>query len=594
MMTTVAGRVLKVLVFSLAVVAISRGEAVMAAALPVVTGQGAIEQALRTPTGLALGAGGTLYVADPANQGVIKFSAAGKLTQKIAVKGIPQGVAVTSDGRLLVSTKESVAVFDPSGTEIGKLGAGVGQFQRAAGITVDDKGVIYVADSKGGCVQLFTSGGAYLSRFGSKGGGAGQFRYPTSIAFEKISRQIAVVDSLNGAVQFYDLNGAFLRSIGGVGTGPLKFMHPQGVAFEYGAAGTVRMYVSDPMLRKIQAIDPTGSGQFLSYITLIRDGQAIPSELAFDQALHRLYSVDGLGGISYYLIGDGSVVINSATVVTPSSATVLPSTASSTAGSVNLSTVSSVAPFVLSTVADGSTVTGDFLDVTGLASAVSTVTVNGQAVAVVNGLFSTAVPLVAGSNEIVITVVDGAGKSWKELRTVKHDASAPVVSIATADVQATSKALLTVKGTTEQGVQVSVAGVPAEMDKLEWSSNVTLTPGLNTIEIQALDLTGQVSSQKRTVFYKTVAPELAVTSPVEDLGTTRKELVLQGVTGASGEVTVTAAINGVPQQVTVESGRISLPVEFPREGVYTLTLQATVAGGEASTVSRTVVYRALP
>ena len=594
MMTTVAGRVLKVLVFSLAVAAISRGEAVMAAALPVVTGQGAIEQALRTPTGLALGAGGSLYVSDPANQGVLKFSVAGKLTQKLAVKGIPQGVAVTPDGRLLVSLKESVAIFDATGTEVGKLGAGVGQFQRAAGITVDDTGLIYVADSKGGCVQLFTSGGAYLSRFGSKGSGDGQFRYPTSIAYEKISRQIAVVDSLNARVQFYDLNGAFIRSVGGGGTGPLKFMHPQGVTFEYGAAGMVRMYVADTMLKKIQAIDPAGSGQFLSYISDIRDGQAIPSELVFDQARHRLYTVNGLGGISYYIIADGNVVVNGASVAVPTTATVLASTARPNEGSVAVSPAPAVPPFVLSTVADGSTVAGDFLDITGLAPGVSRVAVNGQEVAVVNGLFSTAVPLVAGANEIFISVTDGTGKTWKELRTVKHDAGAPDVFITTADVLVTSKALLTIKGSMAHGVQVSVAGVPADVDNLEWSSNVTLTPGLNTIEIQAMDLTGRLSSQKRTVFYKPAAPELAVTFPVEDLGTARKEFVIQGVTVAAGDVVVTATVNGVPRQVTVDGGRISLSMEFPKEGVYTAILQATGAGGEVSTVSRTVVYRVLP
>lgn len=588
MMTTRSSRVLKVLVISLAVSAISRGGVVGAATLPVVTAQGAIEQSLRTPTGLALGEGGNLYVADPANRGVLVYTAAGKLARKMAVKGVPQGVATTADGRLLVSLMDSVAIYDAAGREIGKLGSGAGQFRRAADIALDNSGLIYVTDSLNACVQVFASNGSYLSRFGVRGSGAGQFRFPTAISFEKVSGQLAVVDSLNGRVQFYDLAGAHVRSIGANGTGPLKFMHPQGVAFEYGAADSVRMYVADAMVKKIQVIDPTGSGTFLSYLNDTRDGHAMPSELVFDQTSHRLYAINGLGGVSFYQITDGSVVVNS---VLPADATVLASSAQSAVGSVNVAAVSAVAPYVLSTVADRSTVTGDLLDVTGFASGAAAVTVNGQAVPVTNGLFGTAVSLAEGANEITITVTDTAGKSWTELRTVFRDAGYPVLTVATPDVIATGKPVLNLKGALDRSAYVSVAGVPADLNKLSWSSAVTLTPGLNTIEIQAVDLTGLASAQKRTVIYTPAAPELAVTSPAEDLVTASKRVVVRGAVAAGGDMTVTADVNGTPKKVTVSDGQFSVPVEFTKDGAYTITVQAAAAGGDVSTVSRTIVYR---
>ena len=230
-MTKNVSRVLKVLAISLATVAISRSVVVLAATLPVATLQSSIEKGLRTPTRLAVGADGSLYVADPANQGVLKFSAAGNLLQKYAVNGIPQGVAVTASGRLLVSLKEFVAIYDTNGTELKRLGSGAGQFVSASDIALDDAGLIYVTDSKGKCVQVFGADGSYLSRFGVGGSAAGQFLFPTAIAYEKISKQIAVVDSLNARVQFFDKAGVFVRSIGANGTGPLKFMHPQGLAF---------------------------------------------------------------------------------------------------------------------------------------------------------------------------------------------------------------------------------------------------------------------------------------------------------------------------------------------------------------------------
>jgi Glucodextranase, domain B/6-bladed beta-propeller len=591
MMTTRASRVLKVLVISLVVAAISRGGAATAATLPVVTGQGVIVQALRTPTRLTLGEGGSLYVADPASQGILKFSAAGNLTQKIGVKGIPQGIAVTADGRLLVSLKESVAIYDATGTKTGVLGSGIGQFILAADITLDDAGLIYVTDSKGACVQVFRNDGAYLTRFGVKGSGDGQFRFPTSIAFEKVSRQLAIVDSLNGRVQFYDLAGAYQRSIGAIGTGPLKFMHPQGLAFEYGAADAIRMYVSDAMVKKIQAIDPTGSGMFLSYVNDTHDGHALPSELAFDQATHRLYVVNGLGGVSYFQIIDGNVVVNSTGTAAPGTATVLASAAQAGTAAVTLSAASTVAPFILSTVADGSTVTSELLDITGLATGVSTVTVNGQPVSVANGLFSTAVALAAGANEISVSVTDNAGKVWKDVRSVIRDTTAPEVTIADADVLATGKAVLNLNGTTDRSAYVSVAGVPADLNKLEWSSAVTLTTGINTIEVQAIDLVGQASSRKRTVIYTPGAPELAIISPAEDLVTGSKKITVQGIVTASGETTVTADVNGVLKKVKVDAGRFTIPLEFTKDGSYTVTLFAAAEGGDVSTISRTIVYR---
>ena len=586
-MTTRASRVLKVLVISLAVAAISRGEAVRAASLPVVVAQGAIVQGLRTPTSLSVGPDGSLFVADPLGGGVAKFSAAGKLLQQIAVKGVPQGVLAAADGRLFVSLRNAVAIFDATGTLQGMLGSGVGQFKFAADMTADDAGRIYVADNEEPSIQVFKADGTYLSRFGVKGSGDGQFRSPATIVFDKSSRQLAVVDSLNSRIQFYDLSGTYLRSIGANGTGPLRFMHPQGVAFENGATGT-RMYVTDANQSRIQVVDPAATGSFISYLNEGKENRMRPTRLAFDQANRRLYMLNGQGGVSYCQISDGSVVVNS---VIPGNAAVVASTAQSTvAATAVTSAAATVAPFVLSTVADDSTVTGELLDVTGLATGITSVTVNGVPVAVTNGLFSTAVPLVAGANEIAVTATDNSGKSWQEIRTVTRDAGAPVLSVTTPDVQATSKSLLTIKGATNRGAYVSVSGVPADLNKLEYSSTVTLSPGLNTIDIQAVDLHGLASNQKRTVFYSPTAPELLIVSPADDIVTTSNKLIVAGTVSASTTPVITVEFNGKRTQVKAVAGSFSLPIAFPREGVYTVTVTATAAG-EVSTVSRTVVYR---
>lgn len=585
-------RVLKVLVISLATIAISRGGVVLAATLPVVTLQNPIEKGLRTPTRLAIGTDGSLYVADPASQGVFKFSTTGTLLQKIAISGIPQGVAVTASGRLLVSQKEFVGMYDLNGAELKRLGSGVGQFVAANDIAVDDSGQIYVTDSKGRCVQVFDANGVYLSRFGVNGTADGQFLYPTAIAFEKVSKQIAVVDSLNARVQFFTKEGVFIRSIGANGTGPLKFMHPQGLAFEYGEGNSVRMYVSDAMLRNIQAIEPTGSGNFLSYVKAGRGtDHGSPSDLAFDQVSKRLYIVDGLGSVAIYQISDGSVVVNAVTPAVPATATVIASGAQSGSSVAAPATSSTVAPLILSMVSDGSSVTQDLLDVTGLVSAVSSVSVNGLPVVVTNGLFSTAVTLRTGANEIVVAVTDPSGKVWKEVRTVTRVLEAPALSVAVSDVQVTNSATLSLKGSVDKGVYVAVAGIPADIASQVWSAAVTLIPGLNTIEVQTIDLNGQSVTQKRSVIYNPSSLPLSITAPAEDVVTSLNKFTVKGVVPASEDVSVTAMVNGIPTKVAVDSGSFTVTVEFKQEGVYTVSVFAAVAGGDMSTVSRSIVYR---
>jgi Glucodextranase, domain B/6-bladed beta-propeller len=589
MMMKSARGVIKVLAISLAIVAISRGGAVTAATLPVATLQAPIEKGLRTPTRLAVGTDGSLYVADPANQGVVKFSSAGAVLKKIAVAGIPQGVAVTSSGNILVSQKEFVAVYDTSGAEIKRLGSGNGQFVSASGITLDDAGKIYVADSKGRSVQVFDANGAYLTRFGTQGSAAGQFLYPTAIAYEKVSQQIAVVDSLNARVQFYDKTGTYLRTVGGIGTGPLKFMHPQGIAFEYGTGSAVRMYVADAMLKNIQAIDPTGTGSFISFVKAGKGTEhGSPSDLAFDQNSKRLYIVDGMGSITIYKINDGSVVINS---VTPAAATVLASAAqtgkSSVVASVNSS---SVAPIILSMVADAANTNSDLLDVSGLTNGASSVKVNGAPVAVANGFFTTAVPLQSGANVITVAATDQSGKAWTETRTIVKSSALPALTIATPDVQATDKATMVFSGTVDKDVFVTVAGVPATIANQTWNAEVTLAPGLNTVEVQAIDLNGQATTQKRTVISTPSAPALAIIAPVEDITViATKSMVVSGTVAA--DAVVTAEVNGKSVKATAKAGIFTLPVAFGADGVYSVSVHAAVPGGMSSTIGRSIIYR---
>ncbi len=102
-----------------------------------------------------------------------------------------------------------VQCFNASGVEyegkFGEAGSGNGQFKAPKGIALDSKDNIWVADTGNDRVEIFANGACttkngYITQFGSKGSGAGEFNEPIGVAFDP-SGDIYVVDSGNDRVQ---------------------------------------------------------------------------------------------------------------------------------------------------------------------------------------------------------------------------------------------------------------------------------------------------------------------------------------------------------------------------------------------------------
>ena len=170
----------------------------------------------------------------------------------------------------------------------------------------------------------------------------------------------------------------------------------------------------------------------------------------------------------------------------------------------------------VSTLADGTYTNQDTLNVSGTAidaDGIKSVTVNGQAVTVnADGSFSTALTLVPGANTITVVATDTFGTQATDSRTVTYDPTAPVITVANpADNSTTSQSFVTVSGTVSESSTVFVkvnsdAPQAAAMSGNDFSATVNLVAGVNTIEIDATDLAGNVSSTKRTVTYKRPRP----------------------------------------------------------------------------------------
>jgi YD repeat-containing protein len=109
-------------------------------------------------------------------------------------------------------------------SRFGSRGSGNGQFFGPAGNAVDAGGNVWVADFGGSRIEKFSSSGAFVASYGASGSGAGQFVAPSGIAVDQSSGNVFVVDHGNNRVEEFSSSGVFVRVFGfGVGDGKEEF-----------------------------------------------------------------------------------------------------------------------------------------------------------------------------------------------------------------------------------------------------------------------------------------------------------------------------------------------------------------------------------
>jgi sugar lactone lactonase YvrE len=147
-----------------------------------------------SPTAIALGPGGTIYVADTGNDRVLAV-----------------GVGY-----------------------IGTSGAGEGQLEAPAGIAVDSGGNVFVADRGNSRLQVFGAAGAFVAAYGAPGAGPGQLAGPSGLAFDGGGRRVVVADTGNDRLQALEAMSADVAVTG--------FSVPAGVELDqpFTAGATVR------------------------------------------------------------------------------------------------------------------------------------------------------------------------------------------------------------------------------------------------------------------------------------------------------------------------------------------------------------------
>ena len=171
----------------------------------------------------------------------------------------PSGIAYDrTSGRCYVTDAGAhrIVAFDTKGLfvmSIGERGGGPGQFNYPSHIACTADGKLVVSDSLNFRIQVLGADGTPLQMFGRKGDAAGDISLPKGVAVDAAGH-VWVVDANFENVQAFTLDGQLLMSIGGEGREPGKFWLPAGICID----AQSRMWIADTYNRRVQVFELMG------------------------------------------------------------------------------------------------------------------------------------------------------------------------------------------------------------------------------------------------------------------------------------------------------------------------------------------------
>jgi len=214
-----------------------------------------------TPAGVAVDAGGRLWVTNSATNELLLFSADGTLLQRLGHKGrapgqwdSPRGVAVDADGQVYVADSGNARIqwYSADGKLLGTFGqkgGDPGQFQEPWLVAVSQDGVVIVGERDRSRLQLFSRDGVYLRSFDTES--------PVDGLAVDIAGMVYVAHAKARLVEKWSTVGQMMKSFSGIEPGVKGFTEPGDLAVN--AMGL--LYVGDSGARQFREMDPGGHTQ---------------------------------------------------------------------------------------------------------------------------------------------------------------------------------------------------------------------------------------------------------------------------------------------------------------------------------------------
>ncbi len=210
----------------------------------------------------------------------------------------PVSVVALADGTFWVSAYGSneLVHFDVNGLALGKARGPMEGFDRPFDLVALPDGRMLVSEVGSDRVSVLRADGSYVSSFGKKGRGEGEFIGPQFIASDA-SGNVYVTDYGNARVVVFDPDGKPLFTFGGKSAAFRGFLAPGGIA-----VFDDRVYVADTARGSLQVFDTAGN--FVE--TLLPEGSIMQSEsirvwngYLLISALNRVTLVDPYSGSSF-------------------------------------------------------------------------------------------------------------------------------------------------------------------------------------------------------------------------------------------------------------------------------------------------------
>lgn len=165
--------------------------------------------------------------------------------------GKPQDVAFLPDGSVLVADgliNARIVKLDRNGkylTSWGGKGTGPGQFSNVHAVEVDKKGHVYAADRAGKRVEVFDENGKYLATWPN-------IRFPNHIFVSDATQDVWVADNQTTEVLKFDRAGNRLFSWDASGAQPGGF----GELHEFSVDSKGNVYTADNIMGRLQKLRP--------------------------------------------------------------------------------------------------------------------------------------------------------------------------------------------------------------------------------------------------------------------------------------------------------------------------------------------------